>query len=743
MKSTLIAVSLVFSAVAFAESLEELVVTAQKRSQSIQEVGLSVGILSDDEVNQALLGGADVLALSNRLPSLHIESSNGRLAPRFYIRGMGNIDFDLNASQPVSVVYDDVVLENPAARSFPLFDIAQLELLRGPQGTLFGRNSTGGVFKIESNKPSPYFNSRVAIALGSYDHRRIEAVINAPLSSSTARVRLAVLANRSGNWIDNVAPNFESQNALGGFSDLAFRFLVSITPTAGLDVLLNLHGRKLEGTPTLFRANVISSGTNQLVSNFDYETISLDAFDQHFQKSSQFGFAATATITLANSILFSQTSIHTVPRQISRGDVDGGYGSVFGGVLPSGPEPGIPFDAQTADQLNDLVQFTQEFRLEGMAGTRHWRLGFFAFLEELAIETFNFDTVFVRHRQNGYVHQAQRTSAYALFASWDLYSSEAVTLTSGCRLSTDKREFEAIRSESPLSFLGIGGIGPLRVSPEDTTFTWDLAVTMDVSNEISTYARIATGHRGPAIQGRLLFQDKISVADSEVNHSFEIGLKALTNQGRIRTHVSLYSYLVDNFQLTKIGGSANLSELVNVERLKGSGMELELDLYFNESWSLKAGSSLNFTKIDDPQLSVNGCGSANLLRGCTVTDPQLPNGEFSIHGNSLYNAPETMVNLSIKYIRPLAIGRFEATTDWMYRSFLRFTLYENIEYSDDRAVEGGLQLSFLSHNKMHRVAIFGRNILADESLIGAVDFNNLTGMLNAPRTVGMEYRFSM
>ena len=127
MRRLLALLLLLYSATTFAQVLEEIVVTAKKRVQPIQEVGMSVGVMLDEDIDQALQGGIDVLGLANRLPSLHVESSNGRLAPRFYVRGMGNVDFDLNASQPISFIYDDVILENPAAKSFPLFDIERLE----------------------------------------------------------------------------------------------------------------------------------------------------------------------------------------------------------------------------------------------------------------------------------------------------------------------------------------------------------------------------------------------------------------------------------------------------------------------------------------------------------------------------------------------------------------------------------------------------------------------------------------
>ena len=133
--------------------LEEVLVTAQKRQQSLQDVPSSVATLQDEKLDVLKSGGADVRFLSSRVPSLYVESSFGRSFPRFYIRGLGNTDFDLNASQPVSLVYDEIVLENPVIKGFPVFDLDRIEVLRGPQGTLFGRNTPAGIVKFESKAP--------------------------------------------------------------------------------------------------------------------------------------------------------------------------------------------------------------------------------------------------------------------------------------------------------------------------------------------------------------------------------------------------------------------------------------------------------------------------------------------------------------------------------------------------------------------------------------------------------------
>jgi len=121
--------------------LDAVPVTAQRRSENIKDVPISITALSGEKLDIIGSGGDDIRVLASRVPSLNIESSFGRAFPRFYIRGLGNTDFDLNASQPVSLIYDDIVQENPILKGFPMFDLDQIEVLRGPQGTLFGRNT--------------------------------------------------------------------------------------------------------------------------------------------------------------------------------------------------------------------------------------------------------------------------------------------------------------------------------------------------------------------------------------------------------------------------------------------------------------------------------------------------------------------------------------------------------------------------------------------------------------------------
>ena len=132
-------------------------------------------------------GGDTLLSLSGRVPSLYVETRRGRIFPRFYIRGLGNIDFYLGASQPVEIIQDDVVEEHVVLKSNPAFDIGQVEVLKGPQGSLFGRNTTAGIIKFDSAQPSETWQGQGSLSYGRFNSVNADAGVGGPLTSDGAR----------------------------------------------------------------------------------------------------------------------------------------------------------------------------------------------------------------------------------------------------------------------------------------------------------------------------------------------------------------------------------------------------------------------------------------------------------------------------------------------------------------------------------------------------------------------------
>ena len=361
--------------------LDRIVVTAQRREEDQQDVPISLTVLPKENLANFLAGGDDILALATRVPGLYAESSNGRVAPRFYIRGLGNTDFDLAASQPVSVIQDEVVLENVILKSFPLFDIANIEVLRGPQGTLFGRNTPAGTIKFDTAKPTEEFEGFLSGSLGRFFSTRVEGGVGGPLIPGVLSYRISGLYTQRDNYIDNGFTNEE--DALGGFEDVAGRLQVLYTPTERVSALFNVHARRIEGTSTLFRANVLGPGDNDLNENFDRDLVFFDGGGGNPQSYDQFGLSGRVTIDLGFADLISISAFENASGA-SRGDIDGGA------FFPDGPFPGfIPFPSDTTDGLDDLNQFTQEVRLASNSdGPFRWQAGFFYFDSDFTISTF-------------------------------------------------------------------------------------------------------------------------------------------------------------------------------------------------------------------------------------------------------------------------------------------------------------------------------------------------------------------
>lgn len=713
-----------------AATLDAIQVTAQRKVENIQDVPVS--ITSVDAEKLALYGsaGADIRFLSARVPSLNIESSYGRAFPRFYIRGLGNTDFDLNASQPVSLLYDEVVQESPLLKGFPLFDLERVEVLRGPQGTLFGRNTPAGVVKFESVRPSQEFGGYARLGVGSDAMVNFEGAVGGPLGPRWS-ARLSALYQRRDDWVDNTldgAPN----EGFEGYDESAVRVQFLYEGEA-FEALLNLHRRDLNGTARLFRANIIQPGTNDLVPGFDREKVSLDGVN--FSDLETWGASARLRWDFDGLVLHSITGYETA-ESLNRGDIDGGYGAAF---LPDSGPGVIPFASESADGLPDHEQLTQELRLESAYdGPFNWQAGLFWFREEITIHGFNYDSLSPGNPQAGFAVQQQENTAWAVFASGEYDATDRLKLRGGLRYTRDRKDFAAQVLEAAPFGAPVGG--PYRVHTDANDVSWDASVVYAVNEDVSLYARVAKGFRAPSIQGRLLFADPgapnggVTTADSEEVLSWELGLKADLWDRRARLGFNLFRYTVDDQQVIAVGGGSNIATLHNADRTIGQGLELDLEAYLTDHLLVTLGSSYNDTEIRDDTLSVAVCAA------CTVTDPLDAAGRALIDGNPLPQAPEWVHNLTARYGVPLAGGELYFLTDWAYRSEVNFFLYESHEFRGKSSLEGGLRIGYLWNQGDQEVALFGRNITDQERIVGAIDFNNLTGFLNEPRTWGVEFR---
>ena len=714
--------------------LETITVTAERREENIKDVPISISTLAGEKLDIINSGGQDIRMLAARVPSLNIESSFGRAFPRFYIRGYGNTDFDLNASQPVSLVYDDIVQENPILKGFPVFDLAQIEVLRGPQGTSFGRNTPAGVVKFDSVKPSRQQDAYVSLSTGTYKTTNLEGAFNIPLGEMWA-ARVAVLSQTRDDWVKNSVASAPARD-LEGYTDRAARVQVMYSPTASFNALFNFHTRDLNGSARLFRANIIKSGTNDLVDGFDPAKISIDGRNSQDVKNN--GGSLKFRWDL-NAVTLHSISGYEKVTSFSRGDIDGGFGAFF---LPTSGPGFIPFAAESADGLPKHRQITQEFRLESRdKGPLKWLAGLYFFDENVNIDSFNYDTL-AAGVQNGLAKQQQRNKTQAVFGSVNYKVSDVLTLRGGLRFTQDKKDFVADRLVAPP--FSPTFIGRLTKNTDVSNTSGDFSGTFQLDKDTNVYARVARGFRAPSIQGRLLFDDTLSVARTETVTSFEAGVKTDLWDKRARLGFNVFRYDVKDLQLSAVGGNANSNRLVNAAKAQGQGFEMDLEAYLTETLLLTVGASLNDTKIKDPSLTIAGCGA------CTVLDPIIVPanpavGKFSptvsINGNVLPQAPKYVANMTLKYILPLAAGsEFSVYTDLAYRSKISFFLYDSKEFIGKALTEVGLRAAYTWGYGKYELAAYSRNIGDQIRVVGGIDFNNLTGFINEPRFVGVQFK---
>lgn len=697
--------------------LETVIVTAERKRESTLNVPVAATVMKPEMLETLAASGADVRMLAAKVPSLNIESSNGRTFPRFYIRGYGNSDFNTYASQPVSLIYDDVVQENPILKGFPVFDLESVEVLRGPQGTLFGRNTPAGVVKFNSVKPKlGESEGYVSGSAGTFSSLNLEGALSVPLGQEWA-MRVSLLAQHRGDWVtvrSTDPTNLYNGQKIQGYDDRAARLQFLYKPGASFNALFNLHARDLDGSSAMFRANIIRQGSNDLVDGFDPKTVSTNG--KNTQQFRSVGGSANLSWDLGDLTLHSITGLETIQKYYTRGDIDGGDST------------NTPFPVEGAGGIKQHHQFTQEFRLASNFKTPlNYQAGVYLFNEDVEAQDFGYASP--TGAQTSYVLSRQKNTAWAVFGSVSYDISSALTLRSGLRYTSDRKTFNMLE----------GFADPRSKTISGSKLTGDASLTYKLSADTSVYGRVATGFRGASFATPTSGQD-LSFAEPETTTAYEAGVKTNLWDRRARLAFSVFSYDVKHQQLTAVGGTSNITTLTNAKKSHGQGFELEGEALVTDALRLTASLSYNQTTIEDPTLRVPVCGSGR----CTPLDPITVVGGTklaSIDGNSLPQAPKVIATLSARYSVPMPGGaEFYVLTDWSYRSKINFFLYESVEFTGKPLTEGGLKLGYNWNNGKYEASAFCRNCTNQIRATGGIDFNNLTGFINDPRTYGVQFR---
>lgn len=729
-------------------SVEEVVITAQHRAQKDKDVAETVSTISPENLDDFSAGGADITFLNGRVPSLYASSSYGRTYPVFSIRGFGDNDYDYNAQQPVSVIYDGVVLLNPILKAFPVFDTVGLETAKGPQGTLYGTDTPGGVIKIDSQKPTDKFEGYGDLAYGSYNSTSFNGAVNMPIIPGKLDMRVSLLEEYRDNWITNdYTPNSRAPK-IGGYNDMAGRVQFLWTPDVDTSVLLNLHARNMYGTSTVFSANIEEQGTNQLVSGFQVNHRAFD--DLYTQKLETRGASLTVDHDFG-PVKLTSISGWEEGKILSRGDLDGGYYNSITGV------GSVPFDSASQDVIPNLQQVTQEVRLSNDPNSRLFVQGGLYFFHDLyqdLTSEFNDDS-----QPNGdiydnplgeLVNTRQSAISWGVFTSASYKVDDRLTIQAGVRESHDYKDLYTERYFAQGSCCGFAPM----VTPADPTgyvqnkvgvggslASWDVSLNYKISDDVSGYLRAARGGKGPAIEARDTFANNVSTAKQEVTTSYEGGIKSDFWDKKAKLNIDGYVWNDRDAQLTSTGGYSELIVLQNAANVEGYGFEMEGTLKPIPNLVLNGGLAYNHTEIQDSNLYTAPCGD-----GCTVTSPLvMVNGQLlaSLNHAPLQNAPLWTANWNARYTLPLNdVSGLFAFTDWTYVSSVLTTPYKSVESMVPPLMIGGLRIGYENYEQDLEVSAYVRNIANTVRVIGVVDFvpGNFNGWVNDPRTFGLQIR---
>lgn len=729
---------------------DTIVVTAQRRSENTLSVPVAVSVIPSDQLQAIQAGGADtLLSLSGRVPSLYVESTTGRIFPRFYIRGLGNIDFYLGASQPVSVIKDDVVAEHVVLKSNPAFDVAGVEVLKGPQGSLFGRNTTAGIVKFDSVKPTDTFQGRATLSYGSYNTVNAEAGVGGPLLPDGAlSFRLSGLWQHRDDWIDNVytGPSDDGtvpgKDVMGGYDEKNVRLQLLSKPTESLSLLLAGHYRDYEGTASIFYRGSIPKGTRARPVGFDRGIVAYDEAQNNPQAYQTGGASLKAEYDFGGATLTSITAWEHA-KGYSRGDTDGGAAANFGGTAPNICAAGC---GQSQGRLAGLDQWSQEVRLASPdAGAFKWQLGGIYFDARDTTEFYQ-RAFFVQNTSlgttpnpNNWVQLRNINTSWGVFgqASYDL--TEALTVSGGLRYTHDKKRTVLLKTANTIANVSTF-TGARDVALSDGEVSWDASLLYKLSPNLSLYARAARGFRGPTIQGRsAVFNAPFTTANSETNTSFEAGLKSRLLDDTLRFNLTGFTYTVRDIQLNGNDSNGN-GVLFNADKARGYGAEMELTIKPVPNFRTDIGFSLLHTKIVDPAVFAQA-GAAGGVLSQTVLNPvvRVGNNYFAqIDGNALPNAPAYNLSVASRWDQPVGNGdtRIFLSGDFVMQGKTYYTLYKSVEYTSDGNFELGMKAGLAFGP--YEAAVFVRNLTNRVNLTGVIDTSNYrAGIYNDPRVIGV------
>lgn len=641
-----------------------IIVTAQKREQDILDVPVAVTALSAETLENT--GVTEFSDLTRVAPSLTVTEGSNTNNSTVNLRGIGTYAFSIGVEPSVSVVVDDVAVVQQAQAFSNLSDIARIEVLRGPQGTLFGKNASAGVVNIVTKAPSDVFEADLEATFATDDEQKINASISGPLGDNLGVRINGYYVNRDG-YINNLTDNSQlnGEESWGIRGKLAFE-----SGDFTGQIILDHNERDSNGTAGtyldipagaalvgFFPTALFTGGITPGPDNFN---VRLD--DNPVSNNKQTSGTLKLEYDFGGHVLTSISSYQDWGYTFDQ-DVDGSdfnlagafsMGALNGGIFQSGP-----FDAN---------QFTQELRLTSV-GSGDWEYMFGLFFSDAETE---------RSFQRGPLFGANWNStagskSYALFGQWTYNINDRTRLTSGARVNHEK--IDVVFNE-----LATNPAGLFQGEADDTAFTGKVSLQHDIADDVMVFGSFSSGYKGQGFDVSSGFTQlrADNPVREETSLSYEIGVKGRAFDNRVSFSATAFWTDYDDFQAqsARIVNNVVILDLNNVGKLRTKGIELEVFGEVADGFNLSASAAYVDAQIRE--FSAAQCyPGQTVAQGC-VNNPVLGNIQ-DLAGSRLANAPEFSFTLGANYTTELPGTDFSAffNANFAWQDDVNFDLFQN------------------------------------------------------------------
>lgn len=624
-------------------SFEEIIVTAQKRAQRLQDVPISISAFTTRNLEN--IGAESLEDIAFRTPNFSYQkSSDIKLMPAT-IRGV-NGGVSGGEDQAVAMYIDEVYLGTATAAQFDLFDLERVEILRGPQGTLFGRNTTGGAISFTTKKPTDDFHAIAAATVGNYNLVRLQGMVSGPIVESKVAGKISAVYHDRGGLTDNVYLGEKTNDE----HNWSVRGQLRFTPKDDVEFNLSADYREVRREPTreilednfLFQLGIPGL---DFVSDGDPENFSISQESPSVERLNAWGIALNGVIGFES---FDLTSITAYREHEYFIEVDTDTTPIL-----------WAYDGDPEDQW----QFSQELRLTSTTnGSFDWIAGLYYFHQytdnqsfvRLGRDILDFlgfpSDVDLFARGNGKV----KANSYAAYAQGTYHLNDKLDAIVGLRVSHDKKSINYEQTDETGGVVGV--VTPFINSNSWTEVTGDATLSYKINKSAIAYVKGARGYKAGGFNDGLGSEDNPAF-DPEYVWSFEGGVKSTLIQNKLVFNFSVFHMRWDDIQIAGFDTVEREGELVfgvftgNFGKAKSSGFEAEFQAYPFEG--LQFVGSLAYL-------------DGKFTEGDPV-DPNDPDAEPNIaKGNKLPLAPDWKFTLAAEYSHPVPWGELSWQLEYTY-----------------------------------------------------------------------------